>query len=102
MSAQLSDQIELIALLRAKPDKSVALFSALAAIVPDVRKEDGCLRYDLHVDRDNPEMAVMIESWRDEAALAAHAAGAPFQSLALRLDELLAEPLRLQRLQHLA
>lgn len=102
MSAQLSDRIERVALLRPKPDKSAALFNALAAIVPDVRKEDGCLRYDLHVDRDNPEMAVMIESWRDEAALAAYAAGAPLQSLAAQLDDLLAEALRLQRLQHLA
>lgn len=102
MSAQLSDRIELIALLRAKPDKRAALFNALAAIEPDVRKEHGCLRYDIHVDRDNTEMAVVIKSWRDEAALAAHSAGAPFQSLAVHLDDLLGEPIRLQRLQHLA
>ncbi|TDK29863.1 antibiotic biosynthesis monooxygenase [Rhizobium deserti] len=102
MSVPLTDQTELIALLKAKPEKRAALFDALAAIVPEVRKEDGCLRYDLHVDRDDPDMAVMLESWRDESALNAHAAGAPFQSLTERLDDLLAEPLRLHRLQRLA
>jgi quinol monooxygenase YgiN len=102
MSVPLTDRIELIALLKAKPEKRADLFDALAAIVPDVRKEDGCLRYDLHVDRNDPDMAVMLETWRDDAALNAHTDGAPFRSLAMRLDDLLAEPLRLHRLQRLA
>lgn len=102
MHAQHPNRIELIAFLKAKPSQRAALFDALAAILPDVRTEDGCLRYDLHVDRDDPDMAVMLESWRDEVALAAHAAGASFQSLASRLDDLLVEPLRLHRLRHLA
>lgn len=102
MSNDVSEQIELIAFLKAKPEQRAALFDALGAIVPGVRKEDGCLRYDLHVDRDDPDMAVMLECWRDEAALDAHAAAPLFKSLAERLDVLLAEPLSLQRLQRLA
>ena len=69
--------------------------------MPDVRKEDGCLLYDLTVDRDDPNVAVMLESWRDGSALEAHARAASFRSLEARLDVLLAEPLHLQRLQQL-
>ncbi len=101
MGDKASEVIHLVATLKAKPDQRSALFDALKAIVPDVRKEDGCLRYDLNVDRGDPNVAVMLESWRDGAALEAHAQAAPFRSLAVRLDGLLAEPLHLQRLQNL-
>ncbi|MBW9118209.1 antibiotic biosynthesis monooxygenase [Rhizobium cauense] len=93
--------IHLVARLKAKPEQRSALFDALKAMVPDVRKEDGCLLYDLTVDRDDPNSAVMLESWRDGSALEAHAQAAPFKSLAARFEVLLAEPLQLQRLQKL-
>ncbi|EKJ94873.1 hypothetical protein C241_16398 [Bradyrhizobium lupini HPC(L)] len=101
MDENASEVIHLVARLKAKPEQRSALFDALKAIVPEVRKEDGCLLYDLTVDRDDPDSAVMLESWRDGTALEAHAQAAPFQSLAARLDVLLAEPLHLQRLQQL-
>lgn len=99
MDENASEVIHLVARLKAKPEQRSALFDALKAIVPDVRKEDGCLLYDLNVDRDDPDVAVMLESWRDGSALEAHAQAAPFKSLAARFDVLLAEPLHLQRLQ---
>ncbi|MGP4689317.1 putative quinol monooxygenase [Agrobacterium pusense] len=101
MTEEPSEVIHLVATLKAKPNQRAALFAALEEIVPSVRKEDGCLRYDLNVDRADPNVAVMLESWRDDAALQDHAQAAPFQSLKARLGELLAEPLLLQRLQKL-
>ena len=35
--------------------------------------EDGCLSYDLHQDREDPDTLVFIETWRDHAAWRAHA-----------------------------
>ncbi|MBB3313440.1 quinol monooxygenase YgiN [Rhizobium sp. BK196] len=101
MDENASEVIHLVARLKAKPEQRSALFDALKAIVPDVRKEDGCMLYDLNVDRDDPDVAVMLEIWRDASALDAHAQAAPFRSLATRFDALLAEPLHLQRLQKL-
>ncbi|ANL31879.1 antibiotic biosynthesis monooxygenase protein (plasmid) [Rhizobium phaseoli] len=101
MGENASEAIHLVARLKAKPNQRSELFDALKAIVPDVRREDGCLLYDLNVDRDDPDVAVMLESWRDGSALEAHGQAAPFRSLAARFDVLLAEPLHLQRLQQL-
>ena len=37
-----------------------------------VRKEDGCLQYDYHLSCELPDTVVLIERWRDAAALEAH------------------------------
>jgi quinol monooxygenase YgiN len=101
MTANSSPEIHLVAALTAKPEQKEALFEALHAILPVVRQEPGCIRYDLHADRDNPLTAVMLESWADQAAFDGHIAAPSFQSLAVRLDALLAEPLKLQYLEKL-
>jgi quinol monooxygenase YgiN len=63
-------------------DGHVALVrEALEAVVPPSRAEAGCLRYDLHVDLGNHASFIMLETWRDEAALAAHEATPHFQQL---------------------
>lgn len=37
-----------------------------------VRAEEGCLQYDYHISCEAPDTVVLIEGWRDAAALAAH------------------------------
>ncbi|MGV0908460.1 putative quinol monooxygenase [Martelella sp. FOR1707] len=93
-------EVHVVAVLKARPGKSAALLEALEAIIPAVRREDGCIRYELTVDRADADRAVMLEVWRDEAALGRHETAAPFVSLAARFDELLAEPVALLKLQH--
>ena len=39
-----------------------------------VRAEDGCLQYDYHLSCEEKDTVVLIECWRDAAALSAHAA----------------------------
>lgn len=99
MTEQSTREVHLVATLTAKPEQKAALFDALRSIIPTVRTEPGCIRYDLHEDLDNPLAAVMLETWRDQAALDAHAAAPAFQSLAAHFDTLLAEPIRLLRLE---
>ncbi|WKL23611.1 putative quinol monooxygenase (plasmid) [Agrobacterium tumefaciens] len=97
-----SQTIHLVAVLKAKPGKAEELRRRLEEIIPDVRKEPGCLAYNLHVDRSDGSAFVMLEAWESAAALDAHGSSAPFRSLQSHFDELLAEPLGLQLLSRLA
>jgi quinol monooxygenase YgiN len=71
----------IVATITAKEGNEVLVREALERIVPPSRAEDGCLRYDLHIDLGNHASFVMLEAWRDEAALAAHEATPHFQQL---------------------
>lgn len=42
------------------------------------RGQDGCLAYDVFESATRPGALFICETWRDEAALAAHAASEPF------------------------
>lgn len=44
-------QIVCVASFLAKPGKEQALIEALGALIPDTRKEDGCIRYELNQSR---------------------------------------------------
>ena len=37
-----------------------------------VQAEDGCFQYDYHLSCETPDTVVLLEQWRDAAALAAH------------------------------
>jgi len=97
-----SDAIHLVASLVAKAGSEAELRAALENIVSPVRTEPGCLRYELNQDRDNNRRFVMLEEWSTQEALDAHAKGEAFQSLAAKLDDLLAEPMTLTRLHRIA
>ena len=47
----------------------------------DVRAEDGCLQYDYYLSTGNSGTGVLLEKWRDRAALDAHQKGAPMAKL---------------------
>ena len=46
-----------------------------------VLAEDGCLQYDYFLPIGEKDCVLLIEHWRDQAALDAHAAGAPMAQL---------------------
>lgn len=70
-----------VATITAKEGNEVVVREALEKIVPPSRAEAGCIRYDLHIDLGNHGSFVMLEAWRDDAALAAHEATPHFQAL---------------------
>ena len=47
----------------------------------DVLAEDGCLQYDYFLPLGGEDCVLLIERWRDRAALDAHAAGEPMARL---------------------
>ncbi|GMM62583.1 putative quinol monooxygenase [Novosphingobium pituita] len=92
-------EVRLIAYLVPKPGKEEDLAAAIRDISADVLREPGCAAYIAHQSCERPGTIVMYEVWEDDAALDVHVASAPFQRLAGRFDELLGEPLKLERLQ---
>jgi quinol monooxygenase YgiN len=71
----------IVATITARDGNQALVREALEQVVPPSRAEAGCLRYDLHIDLGNHASFVMLEAWRDQAALDAHEATPHFQAL---------------------
>ena len=93
--------VHVVARLVPLPGKAADLAAAVEAIIPDVRREPGCLTYAAHESRDEPGVIVMIEAWADQAALDAHMQAPAFTSLAARFNTLLAGPPAVERLRRI-
>jgi quinol monooxygenase YgiN len=78
--------IHIVAILTAHPGKRDALLTRLKAAVPAVQAEPGCLEYQPVIDLETSSVKfgsdsfVVIEKWRDQAALDAHGKGAALMS----------------------
>ena len=55
----------------------VALAAALELTTASL-KQDGCIAYDVFASATRSDGLLICETWRDEAALAAHSASEPF------------------------
>lgn len=49
----------------------------------EVWDEDGCLQYDYFISARDENVGVLVEKWRNAAALEAHSKGAPMSRLLL-------------------
>lgn len=71
--------------LRARPEAIEPFKSRLARHAQtSVAAEPGCSRFDVHQERDDPALFLLIECYDDEAAFQAHRSSAHF--LAFRED----------------
>ncbi|MYM84371.1 antibiotic biosynthesis monooxygenase [Duganella sp. FT50W] len=78
-------ELIIVATITAQEGYEVLVREALQQVVPPSRAEAGCIRYDLHIDLGNHASFIMLEAWRDEAALAEHEATPHFQQLVDRI-----------------
>jgi len=58
--------------LQAKEEKLDELRSRLLQMVEFTSQEEGCLFYNLHIDRNDPTVFYFLEGWKNSAALAFH------------------------------
>jgi quinol monooxygenase YgiN len=98
----MSKQITIIARLKAKPGFESRLEEAAKNLIEPTRAEEGCIDYVLHRDLEDTTVYYFYENWRSQEDLDRH-----FQSPHIRrvmeiAPEILAEPLRLTRLEMLA
>jgi quinol monooxygenase YgiN len=84
------DAVTLIVLLRAREGQETILEAELRALVSPSRKEEGCLRYDLHRSIDTPGALLLHEVWASRDAHAEHTHAPHFLRWNARKDALLA------------
>jgi quinol monooxygenase YgiN len=64
--------LNVVAILEAKPGSETEVEAALQALVPPTRSEPGCISYDLYVSKSTPGTFVTIERWRTQEDLDGH------------------------------
>jgi quinol monooxygenase YgiN len=77
----MNNVLRVIANIIAKPGHENAVRKALELVVPASRLEEGCLRYDLHINNAIPGHFVMFEEWSGADALKLHEHSQHFQAL---------------------
>lgn len=83
--------LTLVADIRAKPGQTEALRDLLAGLVAPTRAEEGCVRYDLHVDQESPDRFVLLEDWKSVPLWNRHMASPHLRHFGTRVDDLVAE-----------
>ena len=63
---------------QAKEGRLDSALSAAKELTAASLKQDGCIAYDVFASATRPGVLLICETWRDEAALEAHAASEPF------------------------
>jgi quinol monooxygenase YgiN len=84
------EAVTLIVLLRAREGQETILEAELRALVGPSRKEDGCLRFDLHRSVDTPGALLLHEVWASREAHTEHTHLPHFLRWNARKDSLLA------------
>lgn len=64
-------QISMIFRVHPPAESREQVKAAMRALVEPSRREPGCIRYELYQDIDKGDL-VLVESWRDQAALDEH------------------------------
>ena len=85
-------KIDVVAHIHAKPGKEADVRAVLEGYIAPTLNENGCLRYDLFVDADDPSKFTFIEEWSSREALNAHGQSAHITAGRARMGELLAGP----------
>jgi len=84
------EAVTLVVLLRAREGQETILEAELRALVSPSRKEEGCLRYDLHRSVDTPGALLLHEVWASREAHTEHTYTPHFLRWNARKDALLA------------
>ncbi|MBJ8341140.1 antibiotic biosynthesis monooxygenase [Antrihabitans sp. YC3-6] len=82
--------LNVVAIIEAKPDGVEAVRSALSTLVVATRAEEGCVSYELSESLASPGTFVVVEVWRSQADLAEHAESAHMKAAFAAVGELLA------------
>jgi quinol monooxygenase YgiN len=91
--------IRVVAVITAKPGRRDEILAAFHANVPAVRAEQGCIEYAAHADASGigpfqakfgPDVFVVLETWANPEALAAHVAAPHMTAYGKKTRDLIA------------
>ncbi|NHO32446.1 putative quinol monooxygenase [Acetobacter fallax] len=94
-------QIEVVAIVKAKPGRGAEVAAAMKACEMPSRAESTNKLYTPHRDLDDPDTFVFIESWESREALKAHMETSHFKEMAKKLEPLMAAPFQVHILKPL-
>lgn len=86
-------EVYVVAFITGTDETKSKLGEELAAVVPTVRQEEGCLRYDLHASAKGEPVFMFYETWQSREALAAHAKAPHMAQMHDRVKDLVAKPI---------
>lgn len=82
--------VTLVVVMRAREGQQLLLEAELRALITPTRKEEGCLRYDLHRSAEQPGTFLFHEVWETREHHTAHTRTPHFLRWNARKDSLLA------------
>jgi quinol monooxygenase YgiN len=91
-------ELVLVATFDARPGGVPQLAERLTEMVTLTRGEPGCLRYDLHADREHDNRFVFVETWADEDSWTLHMATTHVRALLADLPGLTVDGVQIQKL----
>ncbi|KAH7393609.1 hypothetical protein BKA64DRAFT_676587 [Cadophora sp. MPI-SDFR-AT-0126] len=96
----MSSQIDIVAIITPKPGKIDRIVELLSEVSQYVKaNEPGTLKYQITRGKDE---VVMIESYKDKAALGAHGSSTTFKAFQKKMqdEDLVGAPMQLKMLKH--
>lgn len=88
----------IFATVEARADAAHTVETALRAMIEPTRAEPGCVHYALFASQEAPGTFHLLESYADDAALAAHHASAHFAGLVESIGDKLAREICIERI----
>jgi quinol monooxygenase YgiN len=84
--------LQVVAVLTAKPGSEEVVRTAMSALVAPTRNEEGCLSYALYESAVTPGVFVTVELWRGQGDLDAHMQTEHIAATLAAAGDALAEP----------
>ena len=86
--------LKVIARMKVKEENAETFKALFKELVDETVKEEGCVSYTLNLSRSDPELFILLEVWKDKAALDSHMAAEPFKRLLPQISKQLAEKMQ--------
>jgi quinol monooxygenase YgiN len=86
------DKYYIVAVVYPKAGQEDAVKKEILKNIPHVRKEKGCLRYDLHELKEGGGRFMFYEIWADKAAFEGHRVAPHMAAYSERVKDLLEKP----------
>jgi quinol monooxygenase YgiN len=84
--------VTVVAEITAKQGCEEELKNLLLSVVEPVRKEEGCIQYDLHVSNNEPGKFLFYENWESSEALQKHSTAEHMKAFGAKAMNLVGGP----------
>nr|WP_294785356.1 putative quinol monooxygenase [uncultured Flavobacterium sp.] len=86
--------ISITAILKSKPEHLIEVQNMLTHLVSETRKEEACIRYDLHTSEN---VFILWEEWKDQVGLDLHNSQPYLQDFIKKTEPLVSTPIQVYK-----